>query len=666
MRPAGFERLHPALQHHIVNSVGWRTLRPLQDKSIGPVLDGEHVLAMAPTAGGKTEAAALPVLSRMLTEDWRGLTVLYVCPLKALLNNLHERLTGYAKPVGRTVGLWHGDIGAGERKRLMRERPDILLTTPESLESMLVSTGVDHREWFRDVRTVIVDEAHAFVADDRGWHLLAVLARIGRLAGRELQRIALSATIGNPEDVLRWLTTGCAAPARVVKPPAAGAAVPEVTLDYVGNLSNAATVIARLHRGSKRLVFVDSRTRAERLASELRSRDIVTFVSHGSLGIDERRQAERAFAEARDCVIVATSTLELGIDVGDLDHVLQIDSPPTVASFLQRLGRTGRRPGTTRNMTVLATSDDALLLAASVLLRWSEGFVEPTVLPPLPLHLLGQQLLALALQEGQIGRHTWQDWYGQPLVLGEDVETHAELVIEHLLAQEYLVDVGDGMLVIGQAAERDYGRRHFMELLAVFTAPPLFSVRHGRTEVGLVPDEALFVRPPGGDRGPTVLLLAGKGWHVLSVDWRRRVLQVEPTDQPGVARWNGGTARLGAELARGVRDVLTGSEPPGVTLSRRAVDQLGEVRGAYRWARADRTILVNDGRVRWWTFAGQHANTWLASLFSDLRTEVTAFDGLSVASTRPSILPGWATHCRLSTLARHPSPAGSARRPRRT
>jgi ATP-dependent Lhr-like helicase len=282
-------------------------------------------------------------------------------------------------------------------------------------------------------------------------------------------------------------------------------------------------------------------------------------------------------------------------------------------------------------MTVLATSDDALLLAASVLLRWCEGFVEPTVPPPLPLHLLGQQLLALALQEGQIGRHTWQGWYGQPLVLGEDVEAHAEMVIEHLIAQGYLVDVGDGMLVIGQAAERDYGHRHFMELLAVFTAPPLFSVRHGRTEVGLVPDEALFVRPPGGDRGPTVLLLAGKGWHVLSVDWRRRVIQVEPTDQPGVARWNGGSARLGAELARGVRDVLTGSEPSGVTLSRRAVDQLDEVRDTYRWARADRTILVNDGRVRWWTFAGQHANTWLASLLPDLRTEVTAFDGLSVA-----------------------------------
>ena len=393
----GFDLLHPALQHHIVNSLGWRSLRSLQDQTIEPILAGEHVLAMAPTAGGKTEAAIFPILSKMLTEDSRGLTVIYLCPLRALLNNLHLRLGSYADLVGRRVGLWHGDVTQSQRKQLLADPPDILLTTPESLEAMLVSTGVDHHAWLAQLRTVVIDEAHAFAADDRGWHLLAVLARITRLAGHELQRIALSATIGNPDEVLDWLTTGCTAPARVINPPVTDAIQPDVTLDYVGSLDNAALVISRLHRGAKRLAFVDSRARAEQLASALRQRDVTTFVSHGSLGLDERRQAEQAFAEARDCVIVATSTLELGIDVGDLDHVIQIDAPPTVASMLQRLGRTGRRAGTSRNMTVLATSDDALLLAAAVLLRWSEGYVEPTVPPPLPLHLIGQQVLALTL-----------------------------------------------------------------------------------------------------------------------------------------------------------------------------------------------------------------------------------------------------------------------------
>lgn len=623
-----FGLIHPALQHHIVNSLGFRSLRPLQAQTVAPVLAGDHVLAMAPTAGGKTEAAIFPVLSRMLTEDWRGLTVLYVCPLRALLNNLHIRLSGYAQLVGRSVGLWHGDVGPGERKRMLREPPDILLTTPESLEAMLVSSGVDHRQWFAEVRTVVIDEAHAFVGDDRGWHLLAVLARISHLTGRELQRIALSATIGNPDEVLAWLTTGCSRLGAVVNPPTIGAVEPEITLDHVGSLDNAAIVISRLHRGEKRLVFVDSRARAEQLAAALRRLEVTTFVSHGSLGPDERRRTESAIAEARDCVIVATSTLELGIDVGDLDRVLQIDAPGTVASFLQRIGRTGRRPGTHRNMTFLTTDDEALLRAAALLLRWSEGFVEPTVPPPLPAHLLAQQILALALQEGQIGSNTWHDWFGRPFVLGDDVIAVAASVLDHLLAQRYLVDGGAGMLGIGDRAETELGRRHFMELLAVFTAPPLFSVRHGRLEVGLVPDEALFVKPPS--EGRRVLLLGGRSWQVDHIDWPRRVIQVQPSDELGVARWMGGGAALGANLARGVRAVLTGDDPVGVHLSRRATDQLAAARAERSWARAGRTTLVIGPTTRWWTFAGQRANTWLAHALGPLRRSTTKFDGLSI------------------------------------
>src|SRR5690606_19153946 len=142
---------------------------------------------------------------------------------------------------------------------------------------------------------------------------------------------------------------------------------PELTLDYVGNLDNAATVLSRMHRGEKRLVFVDSRARVEQLAAQLRDRDVETFVSHGPLGREERHAAEKAFAESRDCVIVATSTLELGIDVGDLDRVVQIDAPPSVASFLQRLGRTGRRPGASNNMLFLATREDAFLQTLGML-----------------------------------------------------------------------------------------------------------------------------------------------------------------------------------------------------------------------------------------------------------------------------------------------------------
>ena len=161
---AGFDQLHPAVQHHVVNTLGWPGLRPLQSDAIGPILAGEHVLALAPTAGGKTEAAVLPLLSQIATEGWRGLSVLYVCPLRALLNNLHPRLERYAEFVGLRVGLWHGDIGAGARNRIIAEPPEILLTTPESLEAILMSTRRDHAEFFSGVRAVVIDEVHSLGA----------------------------------------------------------------------------------------------------------------------------------------------------------------------------------------------------------------------------------------------------------------------------------------------------------------------------------------------------------------------------------------------------------------------------------------------------------------------------------------------------------------------
>ena len=342
----GFDRLHDSVRYHVVNSLGWPGLRPLQRESVAPIHDGRDCVLLAPTAGGKTEAATLPVLSRMLEEDWSGLSVLYLCPLRALANNLGPRLARYAGFVGRRAEVWHGDTSQGDRKRIRKDPPDILITTPESVEAQLVSAYTNEEIFFGGVRTVIIDEVHAFAAADRGWHLLAVLSRLERLTGKPIQRIGLSATIGNPDEILRWLSPRRATGPEpiVVNPQASGPSAAELKIDFVGSLLNAAQVISQLHRGEKRLVFVDSRQRAEELGNELKRLEVQTFVSHSALGFDERRQAERAFAEAENCVIVATSTLELGIDVGDLDRVIQIDAPSSVASFLQRLGRTGGAP----------------------------------------------------------------------------------------------------------------------------------------------------------------------------------------------------------------------------------------------------------------------------------------------------------------------------------
>jgi ATP-dependent Lhr-like helicase len=604
----GIDRLHPGVVHHIVNTLGWSTLRPLQEAAIAPLLDGTDALLLAPTAGGKTEAAVFPILTSVIENGWRGLSVLYVCPLRALLNNLHPRVDGYARWVGRTAGLWHGDTSQTLRRRMRVERPDLLLTTPESLESLLVSPLVNPREFFADVRAVIVDEVHAFAGDDRGWHLLAVLERLTHLAHRPLQRIGLSATVGNPDQLLHWLqgADGSRRPAVVLAPPVSPSAPSaEVGLDYVGSIPNAATVIGALHRGEKRLVFCETRSQVEHLALALRSQAVTTFVSHSSLSVDERHQAEKAFAEARDCVIVSTSTLELGIDVGDLDRVIQLDAPRTVASFLQRLGRTGRRTDTTRNTLFLATTRDALLRGAGLLSLWKDGFVEPVQAPPSPRHIAAQQILALCLQEGRVGESLWPEWWGDLPIFDETAPEIAGWLVEtgHL-------ERDGGMLFIGPEAERRYGRRNFMELLAVFTAAPEFTVMHGRQEVGSA-DPLMLMRKVDG---PRVLALGGRAWRVTHVDWTRQRCYVEPADLPARSLWQGALPPDSWELSQAQRSVLLGVTP-GVELSQRAVKTLATLReeSVHRVWESGTVVERQEDEQWWWTWAGGRGNATLAA-----------------------------------------------------
>jgi ATP-dependent Lhr-like helicase len=630
-----FDRLHPALQHHVVNSLGWRDLRPFQQAVIEPVLAGEHLLILAPTAGGKTEAAFFPVLSRMLTDGWQGLTVLYVCPIKALLNNLEARLGRYCTLLGRHSALWHGDIAAGRKKALLRDPPDCLLTTPESLEVMLVSPGVEARPLFAGLRAVIVDEVHAFAGDDRGWHLLGVLSRIGRLCGREFQRIGLSATVGNPAELLDWLAGSCEGPRQVCHPPESTTASAEVKLAHVGSLRNAAVVISRLHRGEKRLVFVDSRSRAEQLARELRSLEVSTFVTHSSLSQAERRQAEEAFAGRDDCVIVATSVLELGIDVGDLHRVIQIDAPATVSGFLQRMGRTGRRPGTSRNCLFLATCDDAVLRAAALTELWSAGYVEPVVPPPEPYHILAQQLMALCLQERGVGRREWQGWLRGVPAFAQMPTRRVDEVVDWMLAEGVLFE-DEGILWLGRKGEEEFGRKNFLDLFSVVTSPPLFAVRHGRQELGFV-DETTFLSRRDG---PRVLLLGGRAWRVTHLDWGRRVAHVETSEDTGRSRWRGTGPTLGFRLCQAMRLLLAG-EGISPLWSRRAQDRLAAVRQEQPWVNAEGSTLLSrhPSGAEWWTFAGTRANATLAAELSRRCGGRVDHDALAIAVEGAEGLP---------------------------
>lgn len=601
-----WDRLSPAMQYQIVNGLRWLELRPVQLNAIGPIVDGENCVVLAPTAGGKTEAAFFPLLSQMDREDWSPVSVIYVAPIVALLNNQEERLQRYAAMLGRRAFKWHGDVGPSARRRFLAEPADILLTTPESLEVMLVSANVPARRLFRGLRAVVIDEIHAFAGDDRGGHLSAVLERLSRFCGQDVQRIGLSATVGNPGDILRWVQGSSKRSAQVLPP--VGAGRPAVlSLDYVGSLENAATVIANLHQGEKRLVFVDSRRRVEALGKELRGRGVDAHVTHSSLSREHRAMAEQAFEQGRNCVIVATSALELGIDIGDLDRVIQIDAPTTVASFLQRMGRTGRRPETFPNCTFLATKDETLVQAAALIHLHGQGYVENIPLRTKAAHLLAHQIMALGQQESGIPVGDWWAWLSAATPFSEISATDREELVRHMLDEDILA-VAAGRYSLGERGRKLYGAKHFAELYAVFSSPRTLTVMHGPEAVGQI--DAFFAHAEDLER--LSFTLAARTWRATHINWPKAILHVEPVEHAGLPRWHGQPLLLGRDLCQAIRAILTATDEPE-TWSQRARAKMKELREQHAFLGSEGEVLEESANgYRLWTFAGGKRNNLLA------------------------------------------------------
>lgn len=615
-----FDRFAPALQYQIVNSLGWTGLHPVQEQSTHAILDGTNCVILAPTAGGKTEAALLPLLSRMNTEDFEPVSVLYIAPIRALLNNQESRLRLLTALVGRTAGKWHGDVGEAARKRMCKARPDILAITPESLEAMLLSTRVSPQHMLGNVRAIVIDEVHAFAADDRGSHLVSLIERIARLSGHDIQRIGLSATVGDPDDIVNWLSGSSMRPVRVVDTGGAKRE-PKLILDHVGSLENAALLIDRMYPGTRRLVFVDSRRGVEQLGHALARRGVDVYLSHSSLALSERAAAEAAFTEGSNCVIVATSALELGLDVGDLDHVIQIGAPSTVSSFLQRMGRTGRRAGTTANCTFLCIEEDEVLQAAALLELHARNYVEPAGASRWAPHVLAQQLIALAMQQRGVPGLEWWTWLEGCSAFAHLRDDTRNDVVRHMLQEGILTEI-DHRLVLGDRGQRLYGARNFLELYAVFSTPRVLRVLHGAQEIGMV--DAFFLQDE--DRRSAAFVLAGRPWRILNVNWNAATCEVEPAEHGVYPRWHGRPILLSRALSQTMRDVLITNDVR-IWWSKRATAAIQHLRESHSFLRDEHAPLTKelDGSVKLWTFAGGRGNRLLAAALQSLLGEkVTA------------------------------------------
>jgi ATP-dependent Lhr-like helicase len=608
LRVSVFGSFAPRLQQAIVARLGWSRLRPVQELAGAALLAGNNAVILAPTAGGKTEACMFPALSQLIQQQSEGVGVLYVAPIKALLNNQSERLGLYTEMVGLSCFVWHGDTSTSERRRFVRDPSEVLMTTPESLEVMLISPTIDAARLFAALRMVIVDEVHALAGSDRGGHLLSVIERLARLSRHDLQRVGLSATVGNPEAISAWLQ-GSSRRERVVIDPPHESSKRALLIVHEPDLDRLAAHAATLAKGGKSLLFCQSRAITEAVAEPMRRAGIEVFVHHSSVSREERELAEQRFAHGRDACIVCTSTLELGIDVGDLDRVIQADAPDRVGSFLQRMGRTGRRAGQTANTTFLCETEEGVLQAAALIELARAGWVEPVELSTRAWPVLVHQLLALALaHEGVSVEQAWQELGALPDLSGIH-RAEFERLIAWMLRDASL-RMASARLVLGPKAERRFGRRNFMDLYAVFSSPQSYAVETTQGQSLGSLNQGFVDRLVAG---VSCFLLSGRAWAVVAIhhDTRRVLVQVAPLGRKPT--WGGYLPHfLGFEVCQQVLALLCdSSEPAYLHASARAV--LAGKREGFAGVLAPGRggVEVGVDEIRWWTFAGGRINSTL-------------------------------------------------------
>lgn len=556
---------------------GWEQPTPVQRRAFPSILYGDNVLVLGPTAGGKTEAALLPLLDRWRSDRWPPTSILALSPLKALLEDQLARYRRAAALVGARAFAWHGDVERADKRAFLDHPADILLTTPESLELVLSSPSYDQRRLFSRLQAVVVDEVHAFVSTPRGAQLASLLERLDRFSTSDIQRVGLSATVGNPAEVLNWLRGGSLRPPVVASE--AGPMQGEVLsiLSYE-SLDQAVAAIRAATEGERALAFARSRRRAEELGAP---------VHHSSVSSEERSATAAALASGDVPLVVATSSLELGIDIGDLDLVVHDGAPSGPASYLQRLGRAGRRTGVRRMLFTTGEPEDLLLILAA-LARVRRGDLE-SLHPGRGARLvLGQQAIALAFERTAVERRELFDalrWSPAFSTCSDAIDP----TIEHLLHAGWLVAVGD-QLVIGPKAQSRFGGHRFRDLLATFEGSEGALVvdgdgrRIGSIDWDRVADE-------GSGNLHEAFRLAGRPWAVVAVDREQGIVQVRPAERGKAPSWRGPALEADRATWEAAREVLAATDVP-VDMDERAAGWLEQTRGAWK-ARLERPLRAS-------------------------------------------------------------------------
>ncbi len=613
-----FERF-PDFIREFIFTHRWDSLRAVQVAAARTLFLTDHYLLLtSSTASGKTEAAFFPILSDLYENPPQSVGALYIAPLKSLINDQFFRLDELLDLSGIPVTRWHGDVAQSHKKKLLDKPRGILQITPESLEAMLINRSNDILRLFGDLRYIVIDEIHTLTGSDRGNQIICQLARIGHLIGRTPRRVGLSATIGDPESAAAWLSGGTGIPTDVptfeegkirwrlglehfyiqnakadqshlpadAETPRPEGEPPADPAEAMA-LSTAAAVAAAMTeaaipgtspsmidagyeymydcvRDRKSLVFANSREETEYLCATLRqiaknrSEPDVFLIHHGNLSASIREEAEAKMKdEELFAVTCATVTMELGIDIGRLERVLQSQAPNSVTSFLQRLGRSGRRGEPPEMMMVFREEDPLPNTPLPQLIPWEllrgiaiiqlyieDRFIEPPSRRRMPMSLLFHQTLSVLAASGELTpRKLAERVLSLPPFAEVDREDYRTLMLS-MLEHDFLEMTEERGLIVGLAGERLLKSFKFY---AVFKDSEDFTVRADSDEIGTI-----TTPPPVGDR----FALAGRVWEVEELDIARKLIYVKHVEGKMEVSWPGDFGEIHTRILQRMRRVL--------------------------------------------------------------------------------------------------------------
>ena len=601
-----------------VRDKGWEQLRPIQTAAIAKILssDDNYILASR-TASGKTEAAFLPILSKVDFNE-QGVQVLYISPLIALINDQFYRIEELCKNLDVTVTKWHGEANKTLKDKLVKEPNGIVLITPESLEAMFVNKPFNVKQLFSKLKYVVIDEIHSFIGTDRGIQLKSILSRLQTVNTKSFSIVGLSATIGDYDEAKKFtgdeLNTKVLLD-RTVKDINASFRYfknknEELPLDLLKDLYIET-------KDNKVLIFPNSRGRAEEVAVKLKKISNIVkghsnYFSHHSSVDREAREYIEYFAKnnkQQNFCISCTSTLELGIDIGTVDEVVQIDATHSIASLIQRVGRSGRREGESSNLFLYSTNNWSLLQSIACWLLYKEGFIEPPQKSEKPYDILVHQALSITKGHSGIRLSELINQIKENAAFKMVDVFEIEQILNHLIEIDLLEKL-QHEVIIGIEGEKVVNSRDFY---SVFKTEENFKVVNAGNTIGEVPFSPQIIEDEN-------ILLSAKIWKIIFVDHKAKKIEVIPTKDGKKPTFFGGGAIIHQKIREKMFEVIYSKTEYGF-LDQASCDEVEILRKEFsvfniQDSQTDRPILVTDKHLQLFTFTGTRINRTIQLLLN--------------------------------------------------